>query len=126
MKSMMNIFAKISKSILLYMMFVLLTPNLEAQDFKITKGMCLRYNVTSEGEKFKMYVIMKDVFPSVKFEWIMLKNPCVRGTISMSTDAWKTADKQNNDLDPVEGKRKDQACIWLSQYIYESRKNNRI
>ena len=121
---MINKISKISKSILLFMVLILLTQNLKAQDFKVTKGMCLRYNVTSEGETYKMYVIMKDVFPFVKFDWIIMKNPCIRGTISMSSEAWKTADKQNNLFDPGDQKLNDQSCLWLSQYIYSSLKNN--
>ena len=101
-----------------------MTQNLFAQEFKITKGMCLRYNVSSEGENYKMYVILKEVFPQVKFDWIIMKSPCIRGSISMSTDAWKTADKQNNLFDPGDQKLSDQSCIWVSQYIFSSLKNN--
>jgi len=120
----MNSITKIGKSALLYIVMILLTQNMVAQEFKITKGMCLRYNVTSEGEKYKMYVMVKDVFPQIKFDWIIMKSPCIRGSIAMSSDAWKTADKQNNLFDPGDQKLNDQSCIWVSQYIYSSLKNN--
>jgi hypothetical protein len=116
--------SKITKGIMLMMLLSLLVMGLNAQDFKVTPGMTLKYNVKDGDNKYTMWVMVKDVFPEVTFDWLILNDKCIQGRIKISSDAWKTADKENNLFDPGYQKLSEQTCLWVSQYIYSSLKNN--
>ncbi len=95
-----------------------------AQDFRVTPGMTLKYNVTDGEAKYQLWVMVHDVLPEVTFSWLILNDKCPQGHIKISADAWRTADKQNNLFDPGYQKLSEQTCIWVSQYVFASLKNN--
>ncbi len=121
---MKNSILKLIGCITLAMMMNVVPKALNAQEFKVTRGMTLKYNVTDGESKYKLWVMVKDVFPEPVFDWLILNDKCVQGRIKISSEAWKTADKQNNLFDPGYQKLNEQTCIWVSQYIYSSLKNN--
>ena len=121
---MRNLFIKSSKALVVLLLLNLFISELHAQEFKVTRGMTLKYNVTDGETKYKMWVMVKDVFPEPIFDWLILNDKCVQGRIKISAEAWKTADKEYNLFDPGYQKLTEQTTLWVSQYIYSSLKNN--
>src|ERR1039458_785792 len=121
---MKNKLSKMTKGIAMMMLLNVFSMGLMAQEFKVTPGMTLKYNVKDGDAKYKMWVMIKDVFPEPVFDWLILNDKCIQGRIKISSEAWKTADKEYNHRDPGYQKLSEQTCIWVSQYIYSSLKNN--
>ncbi|MEI6816291.1 MAG: hypothetical protein WCL14_06745, partial [Bacteroidota bacterium] len=77
--------------IALLMVLNIYANSLYAQEFKVTKGMTLKYHVNDGENKYDMYVMVKDVFPDVYFDWVIINPKCVMGTIKIGSEAWKSA-----------------------------------